>query len=212
MSPEHDPKEKEVHQEDKKETKEIGGIFGGIKKIIGWVKKAVGAIIRPFWNPSKHSEEKQALLSPELSLKLKSQTGKISGDVSALLQRDAIKNKTDRKLVSEAKAFLENPSENLEKIMKHTTQIGQVLAGYEAQGAVLPPEIDAMHGYLLTLQCVNRIHFVEKELDSWFPSTKKMKIAMTQALDWATILSRKGYKDGTFLTAVNALQERVNKQ
>lgn len=39
--------------------------------------------------------------------------------------------------------------------MSQTTIVGHVLAGYMMQGADLPPEIDAMHGHLLGLQCLN---------------------------------------------------------
>ena len=93
------------------------------------------------------------------------------------------------------------------------------------QGADLPPAIDNMHRYLLTLQCINRISFVEKVLDAYAlgeadiarvveedlstgSSFSHLSKAIVFALDWATILSR-GYKDDTLLTAATDLQARI---
>ncbi len=201
MSTEHDPKEKGVSHDTKNETEEIGGLFAGIKKIMKWVKKSINKIISPFWKPSP--------LSPDLLLGLKSRTGKILNDISALLKHDTVKDATDRKMVMAAVAFIENPTEDLADIKNHTTNIGQVLGGFEQQGADLPPEIDAMHHYLLALQCVNQINFVEKELEQKSPDLAKIQQAMVPALDWAKIISN-GYKDGTLLSAVKKLQGRLD--
>ncbi|MFA5828912.1 MAG: hypothetical protein WC843_00230 [Candidatus Gracilibacteria bacterium] len=201
MSTEHDPKEKGVNQNNKNETEEIGGLFAGIKKIMKWVKKSIHKIISPFWTPSP--------LSPTLLLGLKSRTGKILNDISALLKHDTVKDETDRKMIVEAVAFIENPTENLADIKNHTTNIGHVLGGFEQQGADLPPEIDAMHHYLLALQCTNLINFVEKELEQSSPALAKIQQAMVPALDWAKIISN-GYKDGTLLKAVKKLQGRLD--
>jgi hypothetical protein len=57
----------------------------------------------------------------------------------------------------------------------------------------------------LGLQCLNRIKFVEKELEQASPNFKKINRAMVLALGWATILSR-GYQDESFLNAVNELR------
>lgn len=202
MSTEHDSKEKGVNHDNKNETEEIGGLFAGIKKIMKWVKKSIHKIISPFWTPSP--------LSPNLLLGLKSRTGKILNNVLSLLKHDTIKDETDRKMVMEAVAFIENPTEDLADIKNHTTNIGHVLGGFKEQRADLPPEIDGMHHYLLALQCVNQINFVEKELEQKSPDLAKIQQAMVPALDWAEIISN-GYKDGTLLRAVKKLQGRLDR-
>jgi len=151
----------------------------------------------------------QAYPSYNLLLRLKSQTRSVSGRIATLLEQGAIQDETDRQLVVEAVAFIENPTENLSEIMNHTTNIGIVEGGYDMQGAETPPEIIAMHGYLFALQCINQINFIENELEQSSPDSAKIKQALALALDWATILSR-GYKDHTLLSAVNELQGRLN--
>lgn len=151
----------------------------------------------------------QAHLAEELLLTLQSKTGIVLSDIAALFESGAIEDETDRRFVAEAVKFIENPTENLSDIMLHTTEIGQILGGYEMQEKNAPSEIDAMHAYLLTLQCINRINFVEKSLEQGSPYSSEIQHAMVLALDWATILSR-GYQDNTLLSAVNELQGILN--
>ncbi len=211
MSLEQDSKEKGINRNDKKESAETGGLLEGIRKIIRWVKEAVCSIIRPIWKAlTRQPAEKHVSPSPDLSLMLKSGKRKVLDDISALLKRDTIKDETDRKLLKEAAAFIENPTENPADIKKQTMNIGQVLGGYEQQGAKLPPEIDALHRYLLTFSCINQVNFIEKELKQGSPDLTKIKQAMVWAIDPATHLSR-AYNDGSLLSAVNELQRKLDK-
>lgn len=147
----------------------------------------------------------QPHLAQSLLITLQSKTGTILEEIAALLEGGTIRDETDRRTVAEAAAFIENPTENLSDIMKHTTHIGQLLGDYMVQGIDAPGEIDAMHAYLLSLQCINRINFVEAELEKGSADSSEINQAMVLALDWATILSR-GYSDTTLLNAVNELQ------
>lgn len=144
-----------------------------------------------------------------LLLELQSKTGTVLRDIAASLERGTVQDETDRGFIEGAVAFIENPTENLSDIMVHTTHIGEVLGGYDLQGTHPPPEIDAMHAYLLALQCINQMNFVEQELEQGTPDFSAIHSAMVRAYDWATILA-KGYKDVTFLNAVNSLFERFN--
>lgn len=159
-------------------------------------------------NTPDSADYSQPRLAQDLMLGLKSKTRNVLGDVATLLQSGGVEDETDRGIVESAAAFLENPTEDLSEIMGHTTNIGAVLGGYEMQGADVPAAIDAMHAHFLALQCVNRMNFVEEELEKGSAGSAELQRIMAMALDWATILSR-GYKDGTFLAAVNELQERL---
>lgn len=149
----------------------------------------------------------QPHLAQDLLLELKSRTSKVLGDIAALLESGAVEDEADRGVISAAVAFVENPTENLADIMGHTTNIGSVIGGYDMQGMDPPPAIDAMHAYLLALQCINRINFIEAGIEQGSGSPE-IQHAIAQALDWATVLSG-GYKDATLLGTVNELQVRL---
>ena len=138
-------------------------------------------------------------------LKLKSQTSRIISAMRTLLANGTIEDEVDRILIEEAVTFIEKPTEDYLDIQGHTTNIGQVLGGYEMQGVDLPQEIDEIHRYLLGLQCVNRIKCIEEELEKDSPDASKMQNAMVQLLDLITILTR-GYKDDTLLNAIEQLE------
>lgn len=146
--------------------------------------------------------------SEDLSISLNSKKVIVLEAISTLLEGEEIKDETDRNTVSEAKAFIESDTENLSEIQSHTTKIGQVIAGYEMQGDNAPPAIETMYCHLLMLSCINRIRFIEGELEKVSPDTAQIKQAMVWALDPATHLSR-GYKDNTLLMAVKGLQDRI---
>ncbi|MFC1810563.1 hypothetical protein ACFLZH_03625 [Patescibacteria group bacterium] len=141
--------------------------------------------------------------SEALLLKMEPQKGKILNDVAALFERSGIEDEVDQKIVREAIAFIENPTENLSDIMSHTTIIAQVLAGYMMQGADEPPEIDAIHAYLLALQCINRVKFVEEGFAQESPDFPEINKAANRGKDWAETLS-KGYNDDAFYVSVLA--------
>lgn len=150
----------------------------------------------------------QTHLSQDLLLKTQSRTKNILGAVAALLERGAVEDEVDRKILKRIIAFIENPTEDLSDIMGHTTSVGQVLSGYEMQGAQSPPEIDAMHGYLVALQCINRINFIEEELVQGSPDSSEVQQAMRRGLGWARVLLNAD-SDGAFFDAFNELQDRL---
>lgn len=145
-------------------------------------------------------------ISQELELYLDSKKAKVLSDITTLLEHGCIEDEVDRGIVVGAVAFIENPSEEISAIMGQTKNIGQVLAGYMMSGADLPPEIDAIHGYLFALQCINKIKLIEAELLKESPDALVIQEAMARGSDWAITLS-KGYNDDTFLNAFNDLME-----
>lgn len=153
--------------------------------------------------------DKEAIDHIQLLTKLEIQKATVLTGVKRLIESGTIEDETDRNLVQEAATFIENPSENYEEIKQHRTRVGDVLVGYEMQGAELPPEIDALHAYLTSLQCINLITSVEQKLREGAPANSpEIKNAMTWALDCALGLS-KGYKDDTLLKVVQELQSRL---
>lgn len=87
----------------------------------------------------------------------------VLADVATLLKSEPV-DEVDRSTINAAIEFIENPTEKLEDIQLHTTRIGEVCGGYEMQGNDTPPAIDALHAHFLSLQCLNRIDFVEHEM------------------------------------------------
>ena len=162
--------------------------------------------MKPLDSPD-HSQEH---LSENLLFQLKSKTGSILDNVSAFLKSGALKDEADRKFIVSVAAFIEKPTENLQDIMDHTIKIAEVLGGYDMQGMDIPTEIDAMHAYLQALICINRMNFVETELEKGTATdSSDIQDAMAIAFDKALTLSKKVYKDNTFLKAVNELKGRI---
>ena len=159
-------------------------------------------------SPNEYYPYPQPRFTPELIIKLNSQKTNVLGSLSALLERNGINDEIDKKLVVEAMAFVENPSEDISVIMKQTTLIGQVLGGYMMQGEEAPAEIDALHGYLLAVQCVNRMKFMEDEIEKGNPFSHEVNEAKDRVFEWAEILS-KGYNDPSCLNAIIELQEQT---
>jgi hypothetical protein len=178
-------------------------------KIGSWFETEEASAHTKSMPESAQSEvKKHDPLTPDLSLKLKSQTKKVLDDIGALFKSETIKDEADIKILNDAKSFIESPTENLEEITKHSTNVGHVMDGYEQQGEDVPPAIDEMHRYLMTLLCVNRIKYIEDEIAKGNATSPEVKYAMKMADDRATHLSR-GYKDDTLLTATSKLQERL---
>lgn len=120
--------------------------------------------------------------SRNLLLALPARAVHIASQISALILSGNIEDETDRGLVSEAAAFILRPTGKLEEIMNHTTNMGQVLMGYEVSGAELPPPIDALHSYLLAFQCIIIMNVVEAELEQASPDLPNIQGAMTRAI------------------------------
>lgn len=130
--------------------------------------------------------------------------------ITSLLERGPL-DEIDKTTIEAAVAFIENPSENLAEIQKHTIRIGEVAAGYMMQGENAPAEIDDLEAYLFSLQCMNRIKFIEEEMSrAVIINPSEITEAITLALDWATTLS-KGYNDSSMLDEVQALLLRLEK-
>jgi len=166
-------------------------------------------------NTPDSSDIHHSNISEDLLPKLHSQTRGVLDGVEALLA-NGIEDANDRTIVSAAMAFIEHPTEHLPDIILHTGNIGMVLVGYDMQGADIPPEIDAMNAYLLTLQCINRIKFIEGWHDkstTSSPDTQQIPrqtidLTMEFALSEAAVLSRQ-YKDNTLNDALNELKDRI---
>ncbi len=150
----------------------------------------------------------QPYLSQDLLLKMQSQTRGILDAAVALLEGGTVEDEVDREKIEKAAAFIENPTENLSDIMGHTTFIGHVMFGYMTQGEEYPPEIDALNGYLIALQCINRISFIEGEFAQGSPDSSKIQEAIALGSPWAKRLS-KWYDDDAFLNTFNELRDRL---
>lgn len=141
----------------------------------------------------------------------KPETETVAGAVRALLQHGTIEDATDRRLVAEATAFIEAPTGNLSDIVKHLSNIGEVLGGYMMQGADAPPQVDAMHAHLLGLQCQYHIAAVKAELKQASPDLSKIQRSLFLASEPAKNLS-KGYKDDTLLKELQLMEQGIDLQ
>ena len=117
-------------------------------------------------------------------------------------------SEADSKIIADAIAFIKNPTENFAEIMSHTTNVGSILGDYYMRGEDVPPVIDEMHGHLFALQCINRINFIKRELESGYPNLSEVQAAMIKALDDAMTLA-KGYKDNSLLDEVTELKRKL---
>lgn len=129
----------------------------------------------------------------------------ILGGIDRFLRREDADD-ADRGIIDAAVKFIENPTNKLEDVQVHTTNVAMVIAMWPGDAeSVL--EVDAMHAYLLSLQCINRINFVVnnfKDPDNY----KKVFDAMVSATDEAITVSE-GYEDDTLLKAVDELKARM---
>lgn len=115
---------------------------------------------------------------------------------------------SDLKRVTRAAEFIKNPTDNLADIMEHGTNVGEVIVGYEMQGADTPDAVGAMHAYLFALQGINLMRFVEMELEKGVTDSPEIKSAMTRANSCAVILA-KGYKNTALSEALTELRKRL---
>lgn len=158
---------------------------------------------------SPESPNYRAHVGEELKSQLALRAAGVVGAARGLIERGELQDEADRNVVNAAATFIENPAENLADVMKQSELVGQVVSGYEMQGAEAPTEVDAVYAHLLALQCTYKIRFIETELEQNLdPNSAVVQQAMIVVLDWAKVLS-KAYKDDTILTAVNALQEEM---
>lgn len=130
--------------------------------------------------------------------------GSVLEGIASLLLEGELADETDRPLINAAVEFVKNPTDNLQEIQLHTTAIGTVCGGYEMQGSDTPPAIDALHAHLFSLQCINRINFIESEMVHGRAESRETIDSFVKVADWATTLF-KGYKDESMLNAVNDL-------
>jgi hypothetical protein len=129
----------------------------------------------------------------------------ILGGIDRFLRREDADD-ADRGIIDSAVKFIENPTNNLEDVQAHTTDVAMVMAMWPGDAASIL-EVDAMHAYLLSLQCINRINFVVNNFNN--PADyKKVFDAMLLATDEAVTVSE-GYEDDTLLKAVDELKARL---
>lgn len=149
-------------------------------------------------------------LAPDLLLRLESKKRAVLHGCSELLHRDTIADKTDRRLLGEAMAFAENPTENIVEIVRLSTDnVGMVLAGFDMQGVNAPPEITALQGHFFALQCVARIKFIEDELEKGAVVSPEMRQIMVMATQDAAMLASP-YGDDGYMGPVKELKGRLD--
>jgi hypothetical protein len=148
-------------------------------------------------------------LSSALFLKLEAQKGQVLLDIALLLQENGLEDDVDKRLVGEAVEFVENPTEEVEAVMKHATAIGAVHAEYDMQEIAQPAAIDALYEYIYALQCVIQIKFAEEVFKRQPFDSAETKTAIHQASLSAKMLVR-GWEDNTFLDVVNEFQAKLD--
>jgi hypothetical protein len=142
-----------------------------------------------------------------LNESMESQKRSVLHDIHVLLKGDTI-TEVDRNIIVNAVAFIENPTENLPDIMAHMAIVGRVVGDYMVEGIDPPPEIDAVHGYLLALQCANRVNFIEEGLLQGGDDQTEIREALELLTGWAKPLF-KGYGNSSFIDIIDRLSANV---
>lgn len=138
------------------------------------------------------------------------QTGTVTAAIRTLLSDEKIQDAGDRRHIAEALAFMETPTQNLPDIARHASSIGEVMSGYDMQGAEPPPEIDALNGHFQSLLFRAYLRDAEMKLTQEPRNPAGGLHALRFALDIAKTFS-KGYHDDTLLHQAHALQQRVGQ-
>lgn len=129
----------------------------------------------------------------------------ILGGIDRFLRREDADD-ADRGIIDAAVKFIENPTNKLEDVQAHTSDVAMVMAMWPGDADSIL-EVDAMHAYLLSLQCINRINYVVNNFKN--PADyQKVFDAMVLSTDEAITVSR-GYEDDTLLKAVDELKARM---
>ena len=130
--------------------------------------------------------------------------------ITALLQSEMITDPVDKRRLEEAMAFLESPESksDVAGLIKHSSNVAEVMGGYEMQGQEAPKEIDGINLQLTKLLCQAYIDEVKKELKVETPHQELIAHGIKMALDVAKVLS-KGYKDETYLGQVLEMQKQI---
>ena len=138
------------------------------------------------------------------------QTGEIARAVQVLLEHGTIVDAADRRIIAGSLEFLNAPTQNLPDIERHASAIGEVMCGYDMQGAVPPSEVDALNRHLQTLLCQAHMSNARTGLALVPCDPERVRYSARFAVDIATTFS-KGYHDDTLLKQALALQEQVEQ-
>ena len=149
-------------------------------------------------NPDINNED-SGHQSQNLLITLQFQIENVAGGVKALIESGEITDEGDLGILIKATAFIESPTTNLEEIMRHTTNVGMVIALY--QGA-LPLAINGLNRYLWTLQGINLLDEIETKIEQNLDYTNIPAETKNNAMTCAVTLS-KAYNDNSLLDALH---------
>ncbi|MDD4287923.1 MAG: hypothetical protein PHO20_04770 [Candidatus Peribacteraceae bacterium] len=138
------------------------------------------------------------------------QTGIVTAAIRTLLADEKIRDEGDRRHIAEALAFMETSTQNLPDVARHASSIGEVMGGYDMQGAEPPPEIDALNRHFQTLLFRAYLGDAEMKLTQAPRDPEGGQHVLRFALDIAKTFF-KGYHDDTLLHQALALQQRVGQ-
>jgi hypothetical protein len=136
------------------------------------------------------------------------ETNEISEAVRLLLSDGTIEDFLDELIIREAVAFLENPTEDLEKTKMHLVGIGMILAmnygGIEDQ----PPVLNEINHRLFMLISKQHIKIIESELEKEEPDTEKIDASIKKAFNYSGYILQ-FHNDGILRLRVLKLKEQV---
>ncbi len=132
-------------------------------------------------------------------------TGSVTGKIQHLLTDEILTDPVDRKIIEEALLFLQSPTESIEEIKRHTSDVGSVVAGYMIRGEEPPAEIDAIYGQLITMNCQFHIDLVKAEKAAAEPDDSTIQKCMLVALNLAREIAKE-YGNASCLAEVERLQ------
>ncbi len=132
----------------------------------------------------------------------------VADAVRLLLSEGKITDATDVRLLTGALGFIDAPTEDIDEIGKHASNVGEVQGGYYQQGAEPPAEIDALDRLMQTYLCEYYLRTAKAEFTRTPLDIEKLKHAVSFAMDVAkTFKKRTG--DATLLAYAESLQNAI---
>lgn len=126
--------------------------------------------------------------------------------IRTLIELNGLQDPGDIRIVSEACAFLDAPTNDLAAIKKHGEYVAIVLSGFDMNGEEPPAAVDALHLQLLTLLCRHYIASLREALLQSPPNTEGMKHLLQLAVD---AVSPPQYDFGTLKAELEKLRQQV---
>ncbi|MDB4978484.1 MAG: hypothetical protein JWM56_670 [Candidatus Peribacteria bacterium] len=136
-------------------------------------------------------------------------TDDTSAAVQFLLNLETIEDATNRQVLADALAVLNNPPDNVKLIQWHAANVSMIDAEYGMAGEETPLEVNIIHSRLLTLEGRYLIASIKEKIESGSFDMAEVQKLLGKALLYGRQLERGLEKDATFLKEAEELEQRI---